>query len=106
MTVFVNGERLGLVPVLVDVQVFQAVAVAVRRIEGGEALNEENVRFERHAVDSLGSCRRPATSPAARLGDADAGPGDPQVAVETQAADSPILVKPRIWSRSWPASAA
>lgn len=55
VALLLNGERAGAVPVLVDVKVYQSVAVAVRRIEGGEALGEENVRLERHAIDAAGS---------------------------------------------------
>jgi len=93
----INGERQGVVPVLLDVKVNQAVAVAVRRIEAGEELAAENVRFERQVADD----------PAGGLTAADVAAGKKarralaagQVvaasAVEPARVDNPILVKQR-----------
>jgi flagella basal body P-ring formation protein FlgA len=97
VTLLVNGERLGLVPVLVDVSVYQMVAVAARRIEGGEPLGEENVRFERHATDAAGNgltAKDLAPGRKARRPIA-AGQMIPVAAVEPLNADSPILVRQR-----------
>jgi flagella basal body P-ring formation protein FlgA len=96
VTVFVNGERLGIVSVLVDVQVYESVAVAARRIESGETLSEANVRFERRMVEAMGSCltaRDIAGRKARRV--LVEGQVIPQAAVETLKADNPILVKSR-----------
>jgi flagella basal body P-ring formation protein FlgA len=92
----VNGERAGVVPLVVDVKVYQSVAVAARRIEAGEALGAENVRFERHALDAAGgglTAKDLAPGRKARRAIA-AGQVVPAAAVEPLA-DNPILVRQR-----------
>jgi flagella basal body P-ring formation protein FlgA len=51
VTVGVNGERHGHVPVYFQVKLFQQVAVCTQRIERGEAVTEERVRFDRRVAD-------------------------------------------------------
>jgi len=97
VTVYVNGERLGMVSVLADVQVYQSVAVATRRIEAGEAFGDDNVRFERHVIESMSSCltmRDIAGRKARRT--LTAGQVIPLSATDgTVTADSPLMVKSR-----------
>jgi flagella basal body P-ring formation protein FlgA len=97
VTLLVNGERIDVVPVLLDVKVYQAAAVARRRIEGGETLGDENVRFERHASDAPGSCLTPKDVGAGRKAKRAIAAGQmvPPAAVESVAANNPVLVKQR-----------
>ncbi|HKI33790.1 MAG TPA: flagellar basal body P-ring formation chaperone FlgA [Gemmataceae bacterium] len=91
----VNRERLGVVPVLLDVKVYQSVAVAVRRIEAGEVLSEENVRIERRALDAMDSCVTPKELEGGRKARRvlPAGQMIPPSAIEPSNADNPILIK-------------
>jgi flagella basal body P-ring formation protein FlgA len=93
----VNGERVGVVPVLLEVKLCQAAAVARRRIEGGETLGDDNVRFERRALDAPGTCLTPKDVAAGRKAKRAIAAGQliPPAAAEPVAADNPVLVKQR-----------
>ena len=97
VTLVVNGERLATVPVVVDVRLYQTVAVAERRIEIGEVLGDDNVRFERRAIEpsegyvsgqdvKVGQRARRALA---------AGQPIAKAAVESAKADNPVLVRQR-----------
>jgi flagella basal body P-ring formation protein FlgA len=51
VAVWVKGVKQHEIPVLLDVQVFQLVAVAKRRIERGQLLSDDNVHFDRRPID-------------------------------------------------------
>jgi flagellar basal body P-ring formation protein FlgA len=97
VALLVNGERLGVVPVSVDVKVYQMIAVAARRVEDGETLGEENVRFERRAIEAMGSSLTPKDVAGGRKARRTLAAGQviPQAAVEPLNADNPVLVKQR-----------
>jgi flagella basal body P-ring formation protein FlgA len=48
-----GGVRQIAFPLYLDVRLYQKVAIALRRIERGEALNESNVTFDRRPVENL-----------------------------------------------------
>ncbi len=97
VAILVNGERSDVVPVLVDVKVYQAVALAERRIEAGEALTEDNVRFERRPVEAPGSCLVPKDVKAGQKARRPLPAGQLILpsAVEALNPDNPILVRQR-----------
>jgi flagella basal body P-ring formation protein FlgA len=49
--IWAKGTRLHEVPVLLDVQVYQLVALAKRRIDRGQLLTDDNVHFDRRPID-------------------------------------------------------
>jgi flagella basal body P-ring formation protein FlgA len=51
VTIYRHGQRQSSVAVYFDVRLYQQVAVATRRIGPGESLTEENIQFDREAVD-------------------------------------------------------
>jgi flagella basal body P-ring formation protein FlgA len=93
----VNGERVGTAPVVVDVKVYQSVAVAEHSVETGEVLTAEDVHFERRAVESAdGFLTAQDVKAGQRVRRAlMAGQVIPRAAVESTRADSPVLVKQR-----------
>jgi flagella basal body P-ring formation protein FlgA len=97
VALLVNGERVDVVPVLLDVRVYQAAAVARRRIEAGETLSEDNVRFERHAIDTAGGCLAAKDVEAGRKAKRAVAAGQlvPPAAVEPVTVNNPVLVKQR-----------
>ena len=97
VALLINGERLAVVPLLLDVKVYQSAAVSLRRIEAGETLGEGNVRFERHAMDAPGACLTPKDLSSGRKAKRPVAAGQvvPPAAVEPARADNPLLVKQR-----------
>ncbi len=97
VTLLLNGERLAVVTVVVDVKLYQAVAVAARPVDGGQVLSEQNVRIERRAIDAFGSYVTPKDLQAGRKARwaLAAGQVIPATAVKALNADSPVLVKQR-----------
>jgi flagella basal body P-ring formation protein FlgA len=93
----VNGQRAEMVPLLVDVKVYQSVALAARRVEVGEALGEECVRYERRAVDAAGGYLTPKDVKVGQKARRalPAGQVIPQSAVEPLNPDNPVLVRQR-----------
>ncbi len=97
VTLRVNGERLAVVPVLLDVKAQQGVAVALRRIEVGEELGGDNIRFEQQMIDDPGACLTALDVAAGRKARRaiPAGQVVPTAAVDITRVDNPILVKQR-----------
>jgi flagella basal body P-ring formation protein FlgA len=50
--ILVGGARRTVVPVTLDVKLYERVAVTLRRIEQGEPLTNDNVFFDRRTIDS------------------------------------------------------
>jgi flagellar basal body P-ring formation protein FlgA len=65
VSLWADGVRQLAFPVYLDVRLYQKVAVALHKIEKGEALNEVNVSFDRRPVERL---RDYLTSPEALAG--------------------------------------
>jgi flagella basal body P-ring formation protein FlgA len=97
VTVLVNGERVELVPLLVDVKLYKTAAIARRRIEVGEPLTDENTRCERQAIDAPASWLTPKDLAAGRKARRPIAAGQviPPAAVEPLSAENPVLVKQR-----------
>jgi flagella basal body P-ring formation protein FlgA len=93
----VNGQRAEMVPLLLDVKVYQPVALAARPIEAGQALGEECVRYERRAVETAGGYLTPKDVKAGQKA-RQALPAVqviPHSAVEPLNPDNPVLVRQR-----------
>lgn len=92
-----HGERLRQVPVYFDVKLFQQVAVAVRRIEPGEALGVQNLRFERMAVEGFAAPLTAADDLTGRRAKRALPAGQVIAAADAEvpAAQAPVLVKAR-----------
>ena len=63
VSVCIRGDKRLEVPVLLDLLLHQNIAVATRRIERGQLLTSENVRFERRLVNGLNDYRTESDSP-------------------------------------------
>jgi flagella basal body P-ring formation protein FlgA len=93
----INGQRAELVPLVVDVKLYQSVALAARAIPSGDVLSEDNVRFERRAVEAANSCLTQKDVKAGQKArrTLPAGQVIPQSAVDPVTPDNPILVRQR-----------
>jgi flagella basal body P-ring formation protein FlgA len=92
-----NGERQSEVPVYFEVKLHLNVAVATRRIEHGEPLGENNVRYERMAIDGQSGYLTDADALAGRRAKRVLAAGQiiPSADAEVPAAEAPIVVKQR-----------
>jgi flagella basal body P-ring formation protein FlgA len=97
VTVTLNGERIDVVALLLDVKVYQSVALAARAIEAGEVLGDDAVRFERRPVDAPGSVLTPKEIKAGQKARRALGAGQviPPSAVEALNPENPVLVRQR-----------
>jgi flagella basal body P-ring formation protein FlgA len=53
VSIWVNGRKQQEVPVLLDVRVYQLVALAKRRIERGQILSDDNIHFDRRPIEGM-----------------------------------------------------
>jgi flagella basal body P-ring formation protein FlgA len=63
VAIFSNSAKQAVVPVSLDVRLYQTIAVASRRIERGQPIPDESIFFERRAVDAIGSYLTATESP-------------------------------------------
>jgi flagella basal body P-ring formation protein FlgA len=66
VTISSQGERQFELPVLLEVHLFEEVAVSTRRIERGQTVSEQNIRFDRRTVDTLSDYFTVGDSPIGR----------------------------------------
>jgi flagella basal body P-ring formation protein FlgA len=97
VSILVDSERKETVSLALTVQVYQFVAVTLRRIEADEPLNEENVRLEQRPIDVGNSF---VTAKDLRAGQRsrvamNSGQTVLHAHVEPLTTDNPILVKSR-----------
>jgi flagella basal body P-ring formation protein FlgA len=97
VTLSVNGESFEPLPVVLDVKVYQSMAVVTRSVGAGTLLSEENVRFERRLLEApavlvtskdLKAGRK--TKWALTAGQVVTPPG-----IEAVVADNPVVIKAR-----------
>jgi flagella basal body P-ring formation protein FlgA len=96
--VFMLGDqRLREVPVYFEVKLHQQVAIATRRIERGESLGENNVRYERLAVDGMAGYLTAADGLTGRRAKRALGAGQIIAAVDAEIPPSevPVIIKQR-----------
>jgi flagella basal body P-ring formation protein FlgA len=97
VSVLVNGQKRGTIPVLFEVKLFQQVAIAKRRIERGEVFSEDNLHVDQRASDGTanyasykdllsGKRATRAILPGQVIGRGD---------MEATSVDNPVLVKQR-----------
>jgi flagella basal body P-ring formation protein FlgA len=95
VAICVNDERRMMVPVYLDVKLYQTLAVCARRIERGEVLTPNNVYWDRRALDSLNSYATQEDVRAGRRAKRLLAAGQVIVTADLEASDkdNPVLVK-------------
>lgn len=97
VAICVRDERRALVPVYLDVKLYQTLAVCSRRIERGEGLTANNIYWDRRALDSLNSYATPEDVQAGRRAKHLLAAGQVVVTADLEVSDkeNPVLVKQR-----------
>jgi flagella basal body P-ring formation protein FlgA len=95
VAVFINGERRGVVPVYLDVKLYQRVAVCTRRIARGDLLSKDNIYFDRRAVTGLTDYLTSSQGLAGKQAKRPLAPGQALTSQDVEPAEptSPVLVK-------------
>jgi flagella basal body P-ring formation protein FlgA len=95
VNVLVNSQRHGSVPVSLDVQVHQQVAVCKQRIERGESLTKDKVQFERRVIESFKEYLAPAQGLAGKRANNALAAGQLITAADIEAivTEAPVVVK-------------
>ena len=97
VAVSANGRRQLVVPVDLEVHLYQRIAVSARRIERGQSITEEMIHFDRRPVENLADYLTAADNPVGQRAKRHLSPLQAIVRadLERAAADEPVVVKQR-----------
>ncbi len=95
--VVVNGERRAAVPVLLELRLYQTVAVTTRRVERGEALTKDNLVPDRRPLDGSAQYLTFAEGAAGKRAKRALQPGQALTAADAEAGaeEGAVLIRPR-----------